>query len=215
MRHFSSQKTVRLLIRRKVEGREQILLVHEKDERNQKDETGQGGKPGGWSLPGGGIKKSETEILKEIQNLLAAFVRISKEDGGDRPLTKKEYDAYYELFLDIPPFTELKIILTVVKEGVEETGLFIRPVRELVREDTPNGRNGHQTVLLDCEVLVGILQTHSIETDDARWFDVDDLPEGPLPNGLYKSHRPWIERGLEILRHPEWESQEDQQEEFM
>lgn len=212
MQHFSSEKTVRLFLVRKVEEREQILLVHEKDERAQKDENGQSGKPGGWSLPGGGIKKSETEILKEIQNLLAAQVRAPKESGGDRPLSRKEYDFYYEMFLDTPPFTELKVILTAVKEGMEETGLFVRPLRELFREATPNSKNGHHSVFLACEVLAGILQPHSVETDDARWFDVERLPEGRLPDGLYKSHRPWIERGLELFRHPEIEEQQEEEE---
>ena len=197
MGHFSSEKTVRLLIRRRVGSEEQILLTHEKDERAKKDERGQSGKSGGWSLPGGGIKKQEKEIFEEIKKLHAVQLRFPKEGGGDRHASQEEYAKYLEVFLGFndPPVSELKVILTAVKEGLEESGLLIKPVYELFREPTPNSFNNHELVLLDCEVVAGLLQTRSIETDDCRWFGTEKLPDG-----LYRKHGPWIKRGLEIVR---------------
>jgi len=209
LRHYASEKTVRLLVWRQTGPKKQILLVHEKDEKTHKDERGRSGKPGGWSLPGGGIKSEEDEIWAEIEKLLASHVRLSKGNGADRPLSPAEYAKYYKMIEEgFPIFSEVKVRLTAIKEGIEETGLLVKPLRELFREPTLGSFNNHENVFLECEEVAGLLQIHSSETDDAWWFDEDNLPTGSLPVGLYKRHRSWIKLGLEIIQQREFSESE-------
>ncbi len=193
---FSSEKTVKLLIRRTLDQKEQILLVHEKGE------VAAGGKPAGWGLPGGGVKSHEGDIFTQITKILPVEVRIPAEGGGVRLMTETEYVSFLKMVTELPCISEPKVLLTAVKEGIEETGFLLKPVRELFREPT---RGDHEVILVDCEIIIGRLSKHSTETDDVDWFELENLPQGNLPKGLYKSDAGRIARGMEILRQPEQE----------
>ncbi|MBI2676683.1 MAG: hypothetical protein HYX21_01850 [Candidatus Yanofskybacteria bacterium] len=164
-------KTVRLVVIE--EGK--VLLVHER-----------GGeftvKPAGWGLPGGGVDgKTEQDLVGTILKFLPIYCRV--------PVGKTE-----EVFADIMNIStamELPVFLVGVKEGIEETGLIIRPERKLFeKKDAPD----HVVVVVNGKILGGELSTRSTETDDCRWFSLSALPAG-----LYVSHFSMIKRSVNIL----------------
>lgn len=176
----------------------QILLVHEKDDEFTE-------KPAGWGLPGGKLDSKATveELLASIGRFLPVYGRV--------PLDQVE--SMLEKILDFVTDMDLRVFLVGVKEGVEETGLVIRPEKELFsRKNAPD----HESVVLDSRVLGGQLSTHSVETDDCRRFPLE-----ALPLGIYHSHFRMIQRAVQEMGlqnqvqtiSPEPELQEEKEEE--
>lgn len=196
-KRFFSEKTIRLLLRRKFGGKEEFLLVHEK-ERD---------KPAGWGLPGGGLREYEGDIFSQIKKLLPVEVRLPDGKDGYRVMDNAEYQSYLEMIQSFPkemPALEPRIVLLAVKEGMEETGFLAKPVKELYRKPSNNG-TGHEVILLDCEIITGRLSKRCSEIDDADWFAVDNLPEGDLPEGMYSGHYSLLLKGIEAIQQIEGE----------
>lgn len=172
----SKTMTVQLLV---TDEKDRILLVHERGEgvpaRRAKPQIGS--KPAGWGLPGGGIdeKKNEQQLLEQIMKFLTVY-RIEERCFKEMPYAEE---------------IDLRLYLTAVKEGIEETGLLIYPVTILLEE--PNSPS-HMVVVMSGQFLAGEIQKRSIETDDCGWFNLEHLP-----HGIYQSHIKRILRGFKVL----------------
>ena len=161
---------------------QKILLVHEKGD----EKTGAKGpgpdvkirKLAGSGMPGGGIdeNKSEHYLAECIQKSLLPIYRISGTSFREMPCDAE---------------MELKLFLTAVTEGIEETGLLICPVRILFEEI--NGP-GHKVVVALGRVTAGSICKRSIETDGCDWFDLHNLPWD-----TYHSQVRRIIRALKVL----------------
>lgn len=168
---FETHQTVRLVV---IEDGK-VLLVHEKND-------GFDSKPAGWGLPGGGVDgKTEQELVELIFRFLPVYSRIP-------------VDKIRETFENVVNFStdmDLRIFLVGVKEGIEETGLIIRPERKLYeKKDAPD----HTVIVVNGKILGGKISTISTETDDCRWFSLSVLPAK-----LYVSHFSMIKRSVNIL----------------
>lgn len=164
---------------------QKVLLVHEKgDEVAGTMGSGiDGEKPAGSGLPGGGVdeRKSEQVLLERI---LRAYLPVYKIE---------------ERFFREMPFNaeiELKLFLTAVTEGIEETGLLICPVRFLFEEqNSPEHKiSEHKVIVALGQIIAGSIQKKSIETDGCDWFDLRGLPWD-----TYRSHVRRIIRALKVL----------------
>ena len=160
--------------------RQKVLLVHEKgdEEEGTKGQTTEGKKPPGSGLPGGGVdeNKSEEYLAGRILRSLLPIYKIEERFFREMP-----YNAEIEL----------KLFLTAVTEGIEETGLLIRPVRILF--DEKNGPR-HEVIVALGQVIAGRISKRSIETDGCDWFDLYGLPWD-----TYYSHVWRIIRALKVL----------------
>lgn len=149
------------------EGR--ILLVHEKGE--------DGNKPAGWGMPGGGVDRPIEYLALQIYKFLP-FFRINPE----------KWAAAQEMETEV---TNPLVMLTLIKECLEETGLLVFPKRILFEEANAPG---HKVVVISAEIVDGEIQKRSLETDDCDWFDMDQLPEG-----IYGSHIRRIAQARAVL----------------
>lgn len=167
-----------------------VLLVHERGE------PGEGGKPSGWGLPGGGVgvARTEEQILNQICKSLPVFggIPLEKLDQTMKTILDWEWNG-----------EDLKVFLTAILEGLEETGFLIKPVRELLSEENAPG---HQVVVVEGVIVLGELCRHSAETDDCAWFDLDRLPEG-----VYNSHIRRIAKARQIIEQQEQEKEEEEE----
>ncbi|MDO8495591.1 MAG: hypothetical protein Q7S32_03710 [bacterium] len=163
--------TVRLVV---IED-DQVLLVHEKGDQFSS-------KPAGWGLPGGGLDgKNAEELVMSIRRFLPIQSRVPPE----------QVEAMMFTILDFTTDIALDVFLVGVKEGIEETGLVIRPEKKLFEiQNSPE----HTIVVVRGNILGGTLSTRNTETDDCRWFSLETLPQG-----LYVSHERMIRRTMNIL----------------
>ena len=166
----------------------EILLVHEIGEEN--------GKPANWGMPGGSVlvnpkqdmNLSEQEVLQTSFDTIRSLVRklrISEE-------------ALAELLRSNPPL-ELLFFLTSVREALEETGVLVQPICELMRETTEprfehQSDSIHQVVVVQGYILEGEPCCNYEEIDDIAWF-----PLRALPDDLYVSHRRRIQLSVKKL----------------
>ncbi|MBI2063817.1 MAG: hypothetical protein HYT65_02395 [Candidatus Yanofskybacteria bacterium] len=161
---------------------QKVLLVHEKgDEKAGTKELGtKGKKPAGSGLPGGGVdeNKSEEILYERILRSLLPVYRIDEIFFREMP-----WDAE----------VELKLFLTAITEGIEETGLLIRPTRILF-EDGNSFNHNHKVIVALGQVIAGNISKRSIETDGCDWFDTCSLPWD-----TYHSHVRRIIRALKVL----------------
>jgi ADP-ribose pyrophosphatase YjhB (NUDIX family) len=68
-----------------------------------------------------------------------------------------------------------------IREAHEETGLRVKLTRLVGIYSRPNWRyGGDHSILFTAEPIAGRLQTATDETVDARYFDVEDLPDNLL-----------------------------------
>lgn len=188
------QRTIQLFV---LEG-DKVILVHDKgdDKPAYNDLTGEfvtkkhagsknhvsdssfiDNKPPGWGLPGGGVDqgRSNEELYRQILRFLPVF-RIDES-----------------IFLNMPvnEAIDLKAFLVAIKEGIEETGLLICPLKTLFEER--NAKN-HKVIVVEGKVLGGHINKRSMETDDCDWFEL-----GHIPEGTYRSHIGRILKALKSL----------------
>lgn len=89
-------------------------------------------------------------------------------------------------------------VSAVQREVQDEAGCSCRPTRLLSVWDAKSARfNNYITLFFECELGGPIRFAHSIETSDANFFDLDDLPELVVPGG-----REQINRLIEIRSDP-------------
>lgn len=160
---------------------EKILLVHEKDH------TGEGGRCPGWNPFGGNTEGWSVErTYRQIINFLPVE-RIPEQDFLNLLEIRLDDDFFswlwnhkdYKKFM--PEIGQL-IFLTAIREGIEETGLLVRPTTVLFEERTKS--ENHRLLVVHSERVSGMIQKRSLETDDCGWFELQVLPEG-----IYPSHR--------------------------
>ena len=182
-----------------------ILLVHNKK---------YGKKPSGWGMPGGGVPNgSEAEISPAIYKGIARFLT----HPGYKLMGENEFEE--KVVCRQTEIESPKIFLGSVKEGIEETGFILFPERTLFVESISSQNHNHDRshnprsistndptrnqvhVILASRVLdCGELIKKTIETDDAKWFRLDELPNGlSLVDRIYPSHFERVKRAIEIL----------------
>lgn len=159
----------------------EIILVHEKDH------TDEGGRRAGWNLFGGNTEGWSIErTYRQIINFLPVE-RIPEQDFLNLLGIRLDDDFFswlwnhkdYKKFM--PEIGQL-IFLTAIREGIEETGLLVKPKFILFEERTAS--ENHHLLVAHSEIVSGTIQKRSLETDDCGWFDLRALPEG-----IYHSHR--------------------------
>jgi 8-oxo-dGTP pyrophosphatase MutT (NUDIX family) len=168
-------KTAKAAIFRVVNGRLEILLVHEREHVGgpTKPVFSDKGKPAGWGMPGGGVEfylESEERIREEMDKRSLNF-EIAPDLDEDR--------------------------LAATREVLEETGLFIVPGRLLIRKSEIDERYPdylHFIQVYYVRKFEGELTKESDETDDADWFPVADLPQG-----MYRKDRARILASVQAL----------------
>lgn len=171
------ETTVQLFVPHK-NGENKILLVHEKGD------DGNDGKPPGWGMPGGGVDdKTEEEMLEQIIKFLPVYSRIPMGEELEKMINE---------ILNFKIVVDPKISWTCVKEGIEETGLVIRPERHLFMEPT---NFYHGVEIIEGAVIAGKLSRKRLDIDDCGWFPIHDLPKGTYP-----SHRYRINKANEIVK---------------
>ena len=153
----------------------EILLVHDKGEP--------GGKRSGYGMPGGSINGFTFEsTLNQILKFLPVF-RIEFSD----------FRAVLETETGIDPL----IFLTSLREGIEETGFLIRPIRVVLEEATNRNLSSlianipHRVVVVQAEIVAGYINKRTVETDDCDWFSLSSLPQD-----LYRSHLERMKKAL-------------------
>jgi hypothetical protein len=188
-----------------------ILLVHEKGEPN--------GKRPGWALPGGNTLlehhrnwdvKSQTSLprkqlryedviadsKKQIKHFLCGPAEIENEVV---PMSKwgnwnKVMSAAEEYMGCGDDQQDLLNYLTMIREGLEETGLLLCPVRELFSERVRRDEEDHAIVVIKNRIVAGSIDGRSIETDVCDWYPLDGLPAD-----IYRSHYLRILRGVRMI----------------
>ncbi len=98
-----------------------------------------------------------------------------------------------------------KVILTAIREELEETGLLIRP-EPIV--DIPAGANHKIVICCTTEIVSGRLKKESKEIYEACWFPLSQLPptpdeneDVPRPETMYWKHKNiYIPQALMALR---------------
>lgn len=166
----------------------EILLVHEVGEEN--------GKPAGWGMPGGSVlidpkhdrSLTEQQVLQSSFDQIKSFVKRLKISD----------ESFAELLRSHPP-VELLFFLTSVREGLEEAGVLVQPICEIMREATEprfeSQRDSfHQVVVVQDYILEGEPRCNSEEIDDVAWCSFKSLPPD-----LYVSHRRRIGLGVKKL----------------
>ena len=159
-----------------------FLLVHDKgDAQYTGGDNRLPRKPPGWGLPGGGVDKTEPELIKRINDLLV-LQKISKNyEEAKRKLETIPYNSEIEL----------PIFLTFISECLEETGFLVWPVRILFEEIVGFK---HRVPVGEGRILAGALCKRSLEIDDCDWYCPNQLPEG-----TYNLHKIRINRAARIL----------------
>jgi 8-oxo-dGTP pyrophosphatase MutT (NUDIX family) len=175
----------------------QILLVHERGE--------DGNKPPGWGMPGGGVDKKSKALKSKILKLSrSGGVQIDEDDfsGLQNPDSNISdglvIGALQNQIFNFLPFygideanwlrllgmetqvQDLILLLTLIKECLEETGFLVLPKQILFEE---SNAPGHKIMVMLAEIVDGKIQKRSLETDDCDWFPTDQLPAG-----IYGSH---------------------------
>lgn len=176
--HNVTTKTAKAAIFRIVNGRLEILLVHEREHVGgpTKPVFSDKGKPAGWGMPGGGVEfylESEERIQEEMskRNMKNMKFEIAPDLDEDR--------------------------LAATREVLEETGLLIVPGRLLIRKSEIDERYPdylHFIQVYYVRQFKGELTKESDETDDADWFPVSDLPQG-----MYRKDRARILASVQAL----------------
>ncbi len=98
-----------------------------------------------------------------------------------------------------------KVILTAIREELEETGLLIRPEPMV---DIPVGTNHKIVICYTTEVISGKLKEQSKEIYETAWFPLSQLPptpdeneDIPRPETMYWKHKNiYIPQALMALR---------------
>lgn len=165
--------TVQNLILRDLD--REILLVHDRGEPGRK-------RPG-YAMSGGSINGFTIEsTIDQIFKFL--------------PVYRIEFQDFYTV-LETETGMGSLIFLTSIREGIEETGFLIRPVRVVLEEASNRifasliSNASHKVVVVQAEIVAGNMQKRSIETDDCDWF-----PLSSLPRDTYRSH---VERIKKVL----------------
>lgn len=126
----------------------------------------------------------QTGLLRGLKKFFTA------EEIGDRKIDPN-------LTLDWDPNSEpAKIILTAIRESLEETGLLIQPVPIV---EIPRGAD-HKMVICLANIVGGKLKQETKETHGAEWFSLSDLPlsnkevndgdlDKPKRGVMYHSHK--------------------------
>ena len=166
---------------------DKILLVHHKKYSEKRV---------GWGLPGGGVpcedengdtdKSKITEMmLDSIINRFLWFYKLGTPEEFAKDIGENHTDI-----------NDPNIFLTVIKEGIEETGLLFFPESIMLVDPSPGGIN--LVYVIKVRRLRGKLLKSSIETDNSCWFPTDGLPEADgSPEGIYRNHLSRIERALQ------------------
>lgn len=162
---------------------EKILLVHEKNH------TDEGGRHPGWNLFGGNtagwnIKNSYRQII----NFLPVEVDINLDEEFfsnflDQDRMDNDFFSFFgahKEYCNFMPQIGQLIYLTAIREGIEETGLLVRPKSVLFEESTKS--ENHRLFVVHSEIVLGTKRKCSLETDDCGWFDLRNLPEGTFPS---------------------------------
>jgi 8-oxo-dGTP pyrophosphatase MutT (NUDIX family) len=148
-------------------------------------------------------KSSKSERYKESISYEEAVNRITKKAISNKIKLKTLEDFFSKFRNDIK---NCKILLTAVREVVEETGLLISP--RILKFFPVNRKNRHQTIVCLGEVVAGKMKDQSNETFNF-WKSLEDLPYAsndpraenfPLAASMYTSHKKkFLPDGLEIL----------------
>jgi len=134
---------------------------------------------------------------KRFMNMVKAlFIKSEAGDWKIDPALANDWDQDSE---------RNKIILTAIREELEETGLLINP-EPLV--EFPTGRNHKLVVCYTTEIISGRLKKESKEIHETQWFALDQLPPVPdedenisKPYTMYTSHKyVYLPKALMTLR---------------
>ncbi len=206
------------------ESGENILLVHERGER---EPNGKNGKLPGYGLFGGSILLEHQKVWDEKTGLYLpkkdlnydSIIADSRKQiwhyligptgiENDR-LPCEQWDKWNRIkagaedYIGSRPNTypgagndyqDMLNYITIVREALEETGLLVLPVRELFYNTVKRSEREHTVVVLKCVIIAGKIDPRSIETDDCRWF-----PLNALPADLYRSHFLRILKGVPLI----------------
>ena len=153
----------------------EVLFVHDKGEPE--------GKRPGFAMPGGSI--NSFTVQSTIDQILK-FLPVYRIDF-----------SHFKRLLKMELNMDLLVFLTSIREGIEETGFLIQPIRVVLEEASRNNLSSllpnvaHKVVVVKGDVVAGELQERSTETDYCGWF-----PLTSLPADTYRSH---VERIKKIM----------------
>jgi len=122
---------------------------------------------------------------KKFMNMVKAlFIKSGAGDWKIDPALANDWDQDSE---------RNKIILTAIREELEETGLLIKP-EPLI--EIPAGRNHKLVLCYTTEIISGRLKKESKEIHETQWFALDQLPPAPeedenisKPYTMYRRHK--------------------------
>ncbi|MBU4348133.1 NUDIX domain-containing protein [Patescibacteria group bacterium] len=148
-------------------------------------------------------KNSKSERYKESMSYEEAVGRITKRASSNKIESKILGNFFYKFNASIK---NCKILLTAIRETVEETGLLINP--RILKFFPVDRRNKHQSIICLGEIVAGKMKKESEETFNS-WIPLEDLPYAsndlraenfPLAASMYASHKKkFLRDGLEIL----------------
>src|SRR3989338_7165083 len=160
-----------------------ILLVHEKDH------AGEGGRRPGWNLFGGNTEGWDiNRTYRQIINFLPVEVDINLDEEFFRNFIRQErmdneFFSFFRTHKEYGNYVTLlgsMVYFTAIREGIEETGLLVRPTAVLFEELTKS--ENHRLIVVHSEIVLGKIKKRSLETYDCGWFDLRNLPEGTFPS---------------------------------
>ncbi|MDP3954652.1 MAG: hypothetical protein Q8Q06_04560 [bacterium] len=133
-----------------------------------------------WGFPGG--KVGDLDMTKRlIQNFLP--VEIYKGQSNEKAIMNFQKDAPREkssILMD-------ELFYGAIKEGIEELGVLVFPERNLLMDKT---NSSHIFVLVYAPVARGEVSVkRTLETETARWFDLDGLPLNMYPSHIERLDR--------------------------
>lgn len=174
--------------------KDEILMVAEKGDIEERGDDGRRGKPPGSGLPGGNIltiyQKSGGTFLAEelIQGDVKQIVNYIDVDGIDREL----FEEILRSENDFPKTTiGVLVFLTAIRETLEETGLLVQPLTILFEEEVGAG---HIVIVVLAKYIAGQITKRTLETKDCNWIPLDRLP-----GDTYHSHEHRIVEALQRL----------------
>lgn len=110
---------------------------------------------------------------EEVNQLLDTAIPKSKEKFFN-PQEGRDWKINPALAQNWDPNSEnIKVILTAIRESLEETGLLIKPVPIV---EIPRSDNHKVVICYAIEIISGRLKKESREIKETKWHKLDELP---------------------------------------